>query len=226
MKVTTKLFLSLALILSMMSCNKDENNPIITQEEAGINAKIDIANDDVSDIVEKEEASTYANSASGKNTEVATTTYSTCATVTRIPAFGTAITPGTLVTKTIDFGTTPCQLNNGNFVKGKIIITFTFQPDATSHTITYTFDDFYHNGIKFVGEKTFTRVMSAETASSPSHPVVTMNMDVTATFPNGNSYTRIGQRVREIVEGFSTPAINDKIMPFADTFLSATFFFL
>jgi hypothetical protein len=211
MRSTTKLILSLALIVSMISCNKDEDNSTITQEEAGVNAKIDIASDDVSDIVEKEEESTYSNSTSGRTTESTTTTYSTCATVTRVPAFGTAITPGTVVTKTIDFGTTGCLLNNGNTVKGKIIITFTYQPTAPSHTITYTFVDFYHNAIKFVGTKTFTRVMSVATATSPSHPIVTMNVDITATFPNGNSYVRVGQRVREIVEGFSTPSWEDNV---------------
>lgn len=207
-----KLILSLALAVAMVSCtkNEDDDNSTITAEEAGINAKLDMANDDVADIVTREEESTYANTTSGKTTED-NTTLSTCATVTRVPAFGTPITPGTLVTKTIDFGTTPCVLDNGNTVSGKIIISFTYQPSAPSHTITYTFDNFRHNGILFVGNKTFTRVMSAATPSSPSHPIVTMNMDVTATFPNGNSYTRVGQRVREIIEGFGTPAFLDNI---------------
>lgn len=198
-----KLILSLALAIAMVSCNKDEDNSTITSEEAGVNAKLDIANDDVADIVEQEEASTYSNTLNGKTTENPNTTLSNCATVTRVPAFGTQVTPGTLVTKTIDFGTTPCSLNNGNTVSGKIIITFTYQPTATSHTITYTFDNFRHNGILYVGSKNFTRVMST---TSPSHPIVTMNMDITATFPNGNSYTRVGQRIREIIAGFDTPA--------------------
>jgi hypothetical protein len=201
-----KLILGLALAIAMVSCNKDEDNSTITADEAGINAKLDIANDDVADIVEQEEASTYSNTLNGKTTENPNTTLSNCATVTRVPAFGTPITPGTVVTKTIDFGTTPCVLNNGNTVSGKIIISFTYQPSAPSHTITYTFDNFRHNGILFVGNKNFTKVMST---TSPSHPIVTMNMDITATFPNGNSYTRVGQRIREIIEGFSTPVFTD-----------------
>jgi hypothetical protein len=207
-----KLILSLALAVAMVSCTKNEDdNSTITAEEAGINAKLDIANDDVADIVAEEESNTYANSLSGKTTEDLNSTLSNCATVTRVPAFGTPITPGTLVTKTIDFGTTPCVLNNGNTVSGKIIITFTYQPTAASHTITYTFDNFHHNGILFVGDKTFTRIMTVATATSPSHPIVTMNMDVTATFPNGNSYTRVGQRIREIIDGFGTPVFTDNI---------------
>ncbi len=212
MKKVSHLFLGLALVASMISCNKeDQQDATITAEEAGINAKMDIANDDVSNIVEEEEANTYDNPTSGRTTENGTTIYSTCATVTRVPAFGTALTPGTLVTKTIDFGTTGCLLTNGNFVRGKIIITFTFQPAATSHTITYTFDNFYHNGINYVGNKTFTRVMSTATATSPSHPIVTMNMDITATFPNGNVYHRVGQRIREITQGYGTPGWADNV---------------
>jgi hypothetical protein len=205
MRNVTQFILGLGLAITMFSCSKDEEERIITQDEASINAKIDLANDDVSDVVEEQEASTYANSISGRAEDPAYSTLSACATISRVPAFGTPITPGTTVTKTIDFGTVGCTLNNGNVVKGKIIISFVYQPDATSHTITYTFDDFYHNGIKFVGTKIFTRVMSIETPSSPSHPIVTMDMDLTATFPNGNVYTRVGQRIREIIQGYTTP---------------------
>lgn len=211
MKKTISFIFGLALTLTVFSCSKDDDNTPMTAEEATINAKMDIANDDVADIVEEQEASTYTNSVSGKTEQLSPSTLSNCATITRVPAFGTAITPGTLVTKTIDFGSVGCVLANGNVVKGKIIISFTFQPDATTHTINYTFDDFYHNAIKFVGSKLFTRIMTAETDTNPSHPVVTMDMDMTATFPNGNSYTRVGQRVREIIEGYSTPAFADNV---------------
>lgn len=202
MKKVTQFILGLGLALTVLSCNNDDENSTITAEEVSINEKMDRATDDVSDLVEEQEASTYANSVSGRNQEMPVSVFTSCATITRVPAFGTAVTPGTTVTKTIDFGTEGCQLNNGNIVKGKIIISFVFQPTATSHTITYTFDNFYHNNIKIVGTKTFTRTMTVETPNSPSHPIVTMNMDLTATFPSGNSYTRVGQRVREIIEGY------------------------
>lgn len=211
MKKTLSLIFGLALALTVLSCNKDDDETMMTAEEATINAKMDIANDDVADIVEEQEASTYSNSVSGKTEELSNSTLSTCATISRVPAFGTAITPGTQVTKTIDFGAVGCILNNGNVVTGKIIISFVYQPDATTHTINYTFDNFYHNGIRFVGSKLFTRTMTVATDTSPSHPIVTMDMDMTATFPSGNSYTRVGQRIREIVEGYTTPIIADNV---------------
>jgi hypothetical protein len=211
MKRATKFILGFTLAVTMFSCNKDEDNSTITAEEATVNAKMDIANDDVTDIVGEQESNTYLNSTNGRASEMPNSVFTTCATITRVPAFGEVVTPGTTVTKTIDFGTTGCTLNNGNVVKGKIIMTFVFQPEATSHTITYTFDNFYHNAIKYVGSKIFTRTMTVATATSPSHPIVTMNMEMTATFPNGNSYTRVGQRIREIIEGFATEPWQDNV---------------
>ena len=137
--------------------------------------------------------------------------FSNCATITRVPAFGIPLIPGTQVTKTIDFGTTGCTLNNGNVVRGKIIISFVFQPTAVSHTVTYTFDNFYHNNIKFVGTKTFTRSMTTQTATAAPHPIVVMELDMTITLPNGDEYERVGTRTRELIEGFYTPNFMDNI---------------
>lgn len=205
---TKILFLGLALSLFTISCNKDKDNNDFTADEAGVNAKIDLANDDVSDVVEGQFNATMENTASGKTTELAAApNLPTCATITRVPAFGTAPTVGQTVTKTIDFGTTGCAMPNGNILKGQIIMSFVFNPTATSHTINYQFVSFYHNAIKFDGTKTFTRTMSVATATSPSHPIVVMNMDMTATFPDGRVFERVGTRTREIIEGYGTPLV-------------------
>lgn len=204
---TKKLILGMALALLIVSCNKDENNDntaAFTSDEAKINSKIDVANDDVSDIVEGQFNATIQDDVAGRPSELGNnaTLLSACATVTRIPAFGTALTAGTQVTKTIDFGTEGCALNNGNVLKGKIVITFTYDPQATTHTINYEFVDFYHNAIKFAGNKSFTRTMSA---GENAHPTVVMNMEMSATFPDGRVFYRVGTRTREFIEGFNTP---------------------
>lgn len=208
-------FLAITLIATLFvtSCTKESetaDDSTITQDEAAINAKIDIASDDIIDIAADAETSTYLDNTNGR-ISAQSSTFATCATITRVPAFGTAITPGTTVTKTIDYGTTGCTLPNGNVLKGKIIISFVYQPSATSHTITYTFENFYHNNIKFNGTKTFTRTMTTGTPNSPSHPIVTMNMDMNATFPDGRVFTRVGQRVREIIEGYDTLSWTDNV---------------
>ena len=47
-------------------------------------------------------------------------------------------------TVTLDFGD-GCELRNGNFVSGKIIMTYERDPEAASKMITYSFEDFYFN---------------------------------------------------------------------------------
>lgn len=208
MKTKILLLGMMLFLLTFNSCdNKDDvgNSSTLTAEEANVNAKIDVITEDISRVIENQ-----LNSDDGLNGRNAQGVNS-CPTVTRVPALGTTLTPGTLITKTIDFGIDGCPLTNGNILKGKIIITFTYEPNATSHTINYSFDNFYHNNIKINGNKSFTRTMTTATANSPSHPMVTMNMDLTATFPNGNIYTRVGTRVREIIAGYGTSDWNDNV---------------
>lgn len=186
--------------LSLLSCQKEDLKSIA--DEAKVNAKIDLANDDVSDIVESAYDATAANG-SGRGLESATSMSSlpTCAVVTRIPAFETPLTTGQNVTKTIDFGTEGCPMANGNVLRGKIVVTFAYIPNAPTQTINYEFVNFYHNDIKIEGNKTFTRTFPN------GHPVVVMNMDLTATFPDGRVFNRFGSRTREIISGYDTPNV-------------------
>jgi hypothetical protein len=207
---TKILALGFFAILSIVSCNRDdkETNGVITADEASVNSKIDIASDDVTEIVESEFNETQNNAAIENRSSGSFSPSSRlliCATVTRVPAFGTQLTPGTEVTKTITFGNENggCTLANGNVVQGTIIITFTYQPTATSPTINYEFVNFFHNQIELNGNRTFTRTLAAQTLI----PTVVMNMNMTATFPDGRIFTRVGTRTRTIIAGFDTPAI-------------------
>jgi hypothetical protein len=218
MKKATKFLFYVFIFLFFLACEKESNEQTqeqLTAEDAALSNKVDIANDDVFNIVDQLFDNINSNTISYK-VSTANSVFSNCAIITRIPAFGTPITPGTAVTKTVDFGTTGCVLNNGNTVSGKIIINFIFQPNAVSHTITYTFDNFYHNNIKFEGTKTINRSMTVATNASPSHPIAVMLLDMTITMPNGAVFTRLGTRTREFVEGFSTPLV------FADNIFKIT----
>jgi hypothetical protein len=190
--------------LSLLSCQKEDLGS--TADEAKVNAKIDLANDDVSDLVENAYDATAAN-ASGRGLESASSQSNlpACATVTRNPAFGTAVQVGQTVTKTIDFGTVGCPMANGNVLRGQIVVTFVYQPTAASQTINYEFVNFYHNNIKIVGNKNFTRTFEQNL------PVVVMNMDLTATFPDGRMFDRVGTRTRRITAGYDTPLLSDNV---------------
>ena len=190
--------------LSLLSCQKEDLGS--TADEAKVNAKIDLANDDVSDLVENAYDATAAD-ASGRGMESASSQSNlpACATVTRNPAFGTPVQVGQTVTKTIDFGTVGCPMANGNVLRGQIIVSFVYQPTAASQSINYEFVNFYHNNIKIVGNKNFTRTFVQ------GLPVVVMNMDLTATFPDGRMFDRVGTRTRTITAGYDTPLLSDNV---------------
>lgn len=215
----TKSLFKIAAVVAVIfcvSCSKDSSSSDtgITALDAKTSSKIDQASNDVADIVEEQEANTYVNASTGKTADISNSMLSDCAYVTRVPAFGTAPTVGQTVTKTIDFSHTSaagCTLANGTNLKGKIIITFVYDPSATSHTITYSFDGFYHNDNLIQGNKTITRTWASSSLLATPHPIHSMSIDMTVTFANGDVYTRVGTRTRECVEHFDNDNLNDNI---------------
>ncbi len=191
-------FLMLGMILSFMtiSCTKkedDQDNVTITFDEAKVNNKIDVAVDEVAKTIEDEVEATQKSTVDAPEARPA----DNCPTITRIPAFGAILVPGQAVSKTIDFGTA-CVNSNNNVLRGKIIINYIYQPDATTRVVTYSFDNFFHNLRQLNGSKTFTRTMT------PTGPKVVMNMDLTLTLSSGQTVRREGSRTRIQTAGFST----------------------
>jgi hypothetical protein len=209
----TKIFMfGLALSVLAISCSKDKNTEEdnFTSEETILNAKIDAENDDMSKIVD--EQLTVDDGVRSRSAIVITPFLpSGCATVVRNPTTGLPIIGGT-ITKTITFDPAGCTMPNGNVLKGKIIISIPYNgPNATLNTITCTFENFYHNARKIEGTKIFTRSLTTATATSASHPILAMVMDLRITLPDGRILTRTGTRTSEIIAGYDTPAWNDNV---------------
>lgn len=201
MNKISNLFYVFAVSVALFSCSKkDDDNTTINSDEAKVSAKIDLANDDVSSIVQNQYENIDSNSFANKNGELALANCSTII-ITRTPAFGTVLNAGDQVVKTVDFGS-GCTLSNGNFVSGKIIISYVVPAaNATSVTVNYAFDNFYHNANKIVGNKTFVFTKIAATTSIPEHWRALMNMDLEITV-NGVVYHRTGSRTTEQTSGF------------------------
>ncbi len=201
--------LTLAMILSLMivSCTKkdSEDNTTVSEDEININYNIDAAADDISNVLEEQLLLTN-NDGLGRGTAAI---FAGCATITRTPAAGTTPIIGSTVSKVIDFGMR-CEQPNGNVLSGKINMSFIYNPSAPVQVVTYIFENFFHNARKFNGQKTFTRSMTATSASNPtSNPIVVMTMDMLITLPDGRTFTRVGTRTREMTAGFGTIALND-----------------
>lgn len=201
MKTKFLLFVSLLSITIFVGCSTNEptdaaaNSKTITTDDVVANSEIDATVDDIS-IIAEDQYSVQQNATARTSTPVKSI-LPMCATIT------TVLTNDTY-TKTVDFGVDGCTLPNGNVVKGKIIISFSKNFLTPSKTISYTLVGFYHNGKLIEGNKTITRELKSTDLLATVHPVTTHSVDVKITFPDGKIYSRIGTRVREMVEGFDT----------------------
>lgn len=194
---TKILALGVLACLLFVGCNKDDNdkNESFNSSDVVTASKIDLISDDVSQIVETQSDETAA----GRSTATTENFLSDCADVT------TTIS-GNTVTRTLDFGLTNCTLNNGNTVRGKIILTFTNDWTALTRTINYTFENFYHNDRHVEGNRTVIRRILPN-----GHPQSTINLDMTVTTPDGAVYTLDGERVREFSEGYGNADLSDNV---------------
>ena len=109
-------------------------------------------------------------------------------------------------TVTLDFGD-GCELRNGNFVSGKIIMIYERDPEAKSKMITYSFEDFYFNRKNVEGGGSIFRERSNENGN----PQSTKTVDVTVTWSDGLFASKKGEKIREMIEGQDTHAWGDNV---------------
>ena len=194
---TKKLLVGLLLSFLIISCSKDDNNSSLNSEDAKINTTIDAITDDISQIVDDQFAA--QSNSSGRTLTLPESILPSCATVTIVVA-------NNIWTRTITFAS-GCTLPNGSVVSGTIIVSGSTNFNQPTQTISYSFVDFYHNNILVQGNKTIVRSLQSTATLAVVHPVAKMNIDLTLTYPNGNVYSRVGTRVRELIQGFATPMI-------------------
>jgi len=122
-----------------------------------------------------------------------------CVTITKV------ITQN-MKTVTIDFGD-GCELRNGNFVSGAIIMEYEKNPEAASKTISYTYRDFHFNRKHIEGGGSILR----ERMNSNGNPQSTKTFDITVTWPDDSYAKKEGIKVREMIEGKGTKAWGDNV---------------
>jgi hypothetical protein len=187
--------------LSLLSCQKEEENTTAFGDDAKVHASIDLISDDISKIIDDQY---QAQEASGGRYPY-TSYLPDCADPSISVENG-------IWTRTIDFGTTGCQLINGNVLRGKIIVSGSTNFNLSPYIINYSFDNFFHNDKLIGGNRTASRTYQSTPALSTPHPVVDVEINLTITYPNGNIYIRTGNRKRECIEGYNTPEIlNDNV---------------
>lgn len=192
MKTTLKLF-SAAIILATVSivysgCKKEDKKP------KNANAAVDNSNANNAFAGIWKQISTVTDT-SGTIREMA----SACATATISP-FDLTTWPKTV---TIDFGTTNCLCNDGNYRRGVVTAVFTGRYQDSLTVITVTLTNYYHNDYKVQGTQTITNLGR----NSAGHLVykVEVNGAVVTHPTNGTSTTWNTLQYREFYAGYNTP---------------------
>lgn len=186
--------------LTFFSCSsndaKADNTTAVSADDVALTAKIDTSLEDIDAITEDQ--FNAQQSISGKIDSYRKSILPSCVTIS-------TVLTNNVWTRTIDFGTEGCTLANGNTIKGKIIISFTNDFSTSTHSISYTFEGFYHNGKLIQGNKTTTYSKKTTDLLNEIHPVLSHSIAMSITFEDGQIYSITGTRTREMTEGFSTP---------------------
>jgi len=201
-KLTLGIIAIALLMLVFTSCNESDTiieeptSEAIDLKAAETEAEIDKVSDETSAIIEEaflmeEFPETKSNSTDRYLPD--------CVTIT-------IVIVQNMKTVTIDFGE-GCELRNGNFVSGKIIMEYERDPEAASKMITYSFEDFYFNRKKVDGGGSILRERSNENGN----PQSTKTFDVTVTWPDNTFANKNGVKVREMIEGQGTFAWGDNV---------------
>ena len=201
--------IALVAIFTLGSCSKDNNtsDSSLTSADAVATNKMDKAANDISDVVE-DVYFQQNSSGAGKNTTTFASALPMCASVSA------ATSTSTSWSRTVTF--TSCTFN-GNTLNGQIIVSGALPlPTAgtlatTGYTINYQFVNFTHNAILIEGNRSVTRRFASSELLADNHPIHVMDISMTATFPNGDVYTRVGTRTRECVTNFGDGIINNNI---------------
>ena len=196
--------IALALFgLVLSSCNDsaiiedDLNVEAIDLKAAESEAEVDQVSEETSSIIE--EAFLMQEHPETKTHPITDRYLPDCVTIT-------VVIVQNMKTVTIDFGD-GCELRNGNFVSGKIMLVYENDPEAASRMITYAFEEFYFNRKNVEGGGSILRERSNENGN----PQSTKTFDITVTWPDGLFANKEGQKVREWIEGYDTHAWGDNV---------------
>ncbi len=107
---------------------------------------------------------------------------------------------------TVDFGE-GCELRNGNFVSGVIIMEYEKNTEVATKTISYSFSNFYFNRKHIEGQGSILR----ERSNSNGNLQSTKTFNITATWPDNTFANKEGTKVREMIEGHDTKTWGDNV---------------
>ena len=196
-----------ALFIStvIMSCESDEVatlvEEVITTSDIAAVEEIDVVLDEVTSSVEQAfiiEEALGSLTAKGSEGKEFPDFFPECLTKTVVIEQNIKIV-------TLDFGE-GCEMR-GRFMAGILIMSYEKDPELHTRTIATTFDNYRVNRRLIEGSHSVVRVRENENGN----PQATSTFDVMVTWDNGDTASRVGEKVRELIEGADTRVWSDNV---------------
>jgi hypothetical protein len=204
----TKQMFMVVTVLALVFTGCSDNEPVTSEvqeqnqdsTEVALSSEIDVASETMDDIaIDAYEAQEASENPNGKVEGQEFNTLPDCVTVT-------VVFEQNYREITIDFGTEGCEIR-GHVLKGKIILSYTRDPEAKEVLITKTLEDFYFNDKNIIGGKTILRQLSNDNGN----PQFTKTVDITVVWPDGTEASRVGTKIREWIEGHGSGVWSDNV---------------
>ncbi len=187
------IFATAAIFLN--GCKKENIDDNMNAAED--NALSEVSYSDVQSIADEAASGSMSSYKTGSSDGI----LSTCATITH----DTVSDPRVL---TIDFGTVNCTCNDGRLRRGKIIVTYSGPYREPGHVHTITFDNYFVNDNQILGTKTVTN----QGLNDNGNLYYSIEVNGSIIRANGaGTITFVSSRVREWIEGESTPQWSDDV---------------
>lgn len=198
--------LLLAICLIIVSCTKNEstdtvddltNNEVLSVAELNSSDEVELISEEITTLVED----VYTvDEISFSSKSIFTSDYlPECVTIT------TVVTDATKE-KTIDFGD-GCELRNGNFLSGIIVLTYSKDMEAATKTLSLSLENFTFNRVAVEGNANIVRTRANENGNPQS--VAEVNFD--AEWPEGETVEYAANRTREWIEGYGSGFWGDNV---------------
>ncbi len=187
------------LLITFSGCKKDKEEIDNDTASASENSIADAAYTDVANIADEAATGSLTSYRLGNNERILTS----CATVT----IDTVVVPHLI---TIDFGTSNCLGQDGNYRRGKILVSFSghYRDSASTHTIT--FNNYLVNDNNLSGTKTVTN-NGRNSAGNLTFSITVNGSIVWDAQYGGGTSTHASSRTREWIAGENTPQWNDDV---------------
>lgn len=191
--------ISAVTLITFTGCKKDKEEVDKDTSAASENAMADAAFTDVANIADEASTGSLSSYRTSSNERVLTS----CATVT----IDTVSIPHII---SIDFGSSNCLGNDGNYRRGIILVSYNGEYRDSGSTHTISFNNYFVNDNQILGTKTVTN--NGRNAAGNLSFSIAVNGSIVwdASFGGGTS-THVATRTREWVAGENTQIRKDDV---------------